>query len=272
MPKLTNAVWQYRLDKMTALMDDLAVDALIFTSADFFQYATNFHTDVLPWERPIFAVVPRNGTPFLVMNELSTHHMRFSQEQGKVWITDISYYAEHPRVTNRLPLTAQLPEVLATRLKAAGLARSRIAVEGGSPVLAQVGRILPEIALRGATPECRSLRWQKHEEEIAVMAAAASISDWIQDRYRENIRPGICLAAWRWRVLRRAHQRRRCAGQHRHPAAQRPDHRERTHLVLRQALNRADKVVDGGQSRQRSGHRRRPDRQSRLHDRCGRAG
>ncbi len=190
MPKLTHAVWHYRRDKMTALMDDLAVDAIIFTSADFFQFATNFHTDVLPWERPIFAVVPRNGTPFLVMNELSTHHMQFSQEQGKVWITDITYYAEHPRVSNRLPLITQLPEVLAARLAAAGLARSRIAVEGGSPVLAHVGRILPEMVLRPATPECRSLRWQKHEEELAVMAAAASISDWIQDRYRENIQPG----------------------------------------------------------------------------------
>lgn len=190
MPKLSNAVWRYRHEKMTALMDDLAVDAIVFTSADFFQFATNFHTDVLPWERPIFAVVPRNGTPFLVMNELSTHHMRFSQEQGKVWITDITYYAEHPRVTDRLPLITQLPEVLAERLRQTGLARSRIAVEGGSPVLAQLGRLLPDLTLRAATAECRSLRWQKHEEEIAVMAAAASISDWIQDRYRENIRPG----------------------------------------------------------------------------------
>jgi len=190
MPKLTQAVWQYRFDKMTTLMDELAVDAIIFTSADFFQFATNFHTDVATWERPIFAVVPRNGAPFLVMNELSTHHMQFSQEQNRIWITDVSYYAEHPRVTNRLPLVTQLPELLAARLKAAGLGRSRIAVEGGNAILAQVGRILPEIALRSATPECRSLRWQKHEEELTVMAAAASLSDWLQDRYRENIRPG----------------------------------------------------------------------------------
>ena len=31
---------------------ELAVDALVFTTADFFQFATNFHTDVQPWERP----------------------------------------------------------------------------------------------------------------------------------------------------------------------------------------------------------------------------
>ena len=68
MPKLTQALWRYRHDKMTQLMDALAVDALVFTTADFFQYATNFHTDVQPWERPIFAVIPRQGDGFLVMN------------------------------------------------------------------------------------------------------------------------------------------------------------------------------------------------------------
>jgi len=190
MPKLTQAVWDYRFNKMAALMDDLAVDAIVFTSADFFQFASNFYTDVQTWERPIFAVVPRNGAPFVVMNELSMHHMQFSLEQERVWINDVSYYAEHPRVVDRLPLVTQLPELLATRLKAAGLARSRIAVEGGNAILAQAARILPELSWRNATSECRSLRWQKHKEERDVMAAAASLSDWLQDRYRENIRPG----------------------------------------------------------------------------------
>ncbi|MGO4812018.1 M24 family metallopeptidase [Cupriavidus sp. 2MCAB6] len=190
MPILTKAVWDSRYRKMLALMDDIHADAIIFTSSDFFQFATNFHTDVLPWERPVFAVVPRNGTPFLVMNELSTNHMRFSQEREKVWITDISYYAEHPRLSHRLPLLGQVPELLAERLKGAGLARSRIAVEGGSAALAAAARLLPELTLQPATAECRSLRWQKHAEELAVMAAIGSISDWVQDRYRENIRPG----------------------------------------------------------------------------------
>lgn len=190
MPKLTKAVWTHRFTKMQALMDETRTDAIVFTGADFFQFATNFHTDVLPWERPIFAVVPRNGTPFLVMNELSTNHMRFSQEQGKVWITDVSFYAEHPRQTQRLPLIQQLPELVAERLKAAGLAHSRIAVEGSSPVLPAVARLLPEMTLCPATQQARTLRWQKHAEELAVMEAIADISDWLQDRYRENIRPG----------------------------------------------------------------------------------
>lgn len=190
MPQLTQAVWHYRREKMFRLMDDLAVDALVFTTADFFQYATNFHTDVQPWERPIFAVIPRHGDGFLIMNELSTHHMRFSLEAEKVWVTDVTYYAEHPMVQNRLPLISQLPEVLADCLKLAGLHRARIATDGASGVLAAAQRLLPELQIRVATLECRSLRWQKHAEELAVMQSIAGLSDWIQDRYRENIRPG----------------------------------------------------------------------------------
>lgn len=190
MPKLTQAVWRYRHEKMQTLMDELGVDALVFSTADFFQFATNFHTDVQPWERPIFAVMPRQGDGFLVMNELSTNHMRFSVEAEKVWVTDVTFYAEHPMVKGRLPLISQLPEVLAERLKRAGLARSRIAVDAGSSVLAAAQRLLPDLQVRVATADFRSLRWQKHAEELHVMEAMASLTDWLQDRYRESIKPG----------------------------------------------------------------------------------
>ncbi len=190
MPKLTQATYRYRSEKMQRVMDALKLDALLFTSADFFQFATNFHTDVQPWERPIFAVFARNGDPFLVMNELSTNHVRFSIEKSKLWVTDISFYAEHPKVGDRLPLLTQVHELLAERLRAAGLARARIGVEGSSGLLAAVNRILPELQWRPCLAEMRSLRWQKHEEELKVMEAAAGIADWVQDRYRENIRPG----------------------------------------------------------------------------------
>lgn len=146
MPRLTTAVWRHRRQQMNDLMDALRLDALVFTSADFFQFATNFHTDVLPWERPIYAVVPRDGDGFLVMNELSTNHMRFSREQGKVWITDVSFYAEHPRLVERLPLPSELPELLAQRLAQAGLARARVGVEGGSPALTAAAAQLPTCA------------------------------------------------------------------------------------------------------------------------------
>ncbi len=190
MPHLSTAVRDHRWAKAFALMDELRVDAFVFTGGDFFQFISNYHTDVQVWERPIFAVLPRNGTPFLVMNELSTSHVRFSLEAGKLWITDIHFWSEHPRVQQRLPLAPQLPELLAERLRAAGLARSRIAVEGGNGPLTAAARLLPEATFRACTPEARSLRWQKHAEELELMRQLAATADWLQERYREHIRPG----------------------------------------------------------------------------------
>lgn len=190
MPKLGHAVRDDRWNKARAVMDTLRADAFIFTGGDFFQFITNFHTDVQVWERPIYAVLPRDGAPFLIMNELSTHHVRFSIELGTLWVDDISFWAEHPRVTSRLPLAPQLPELIADRLRAAGLARSRIAVEGGNAALSAAARRLPDATFRPSTAEARTLRWQKHPEEIALMQALAETADWLQERYRENIRPG----------------------------------------------------------------------------------
>lgn len=190
MPHLTKAVHDYRLAAMHRLMDRLRVDALVFGSPDFFQYATNFQLDVWPWERPVFVVVPRNGETFAVMNELSTNHMRFATEKGTVWLSDVTYYAEHPRVANRLALPSQLPEVVAALLAAKGLGMSRIAVDVQHPILTGAQRYLPEMTLRPAMAEMRSLRWVKHAEELQTMRDLAALTDWVQDRYRENIRPG----------------------------------------------------------------------------------
>ncbi|MEZ5657988.1 MAG: Xaa-Pro peptidase family protein [Burkholderiaceae bacterium] len=187
---LSHAVRDYRWAKTRALMDAMQVDAFIFTGADFFQFITNFHTDVQTWERPIFAILPRDGTPLLIMNELSMHHVRYSLEGGKLWSEDIEFWSEHPRLTDRLPLPSQLPEMLADRLRRAGLTRSRIAIEGGNSALTRAMALLPEARAVPATAEARSLRWQKHAEELDAMLSLAQIADWLQDRYRENIRPG----------------------------------------------------------------------------------
>jgi Xaa-Pro aminopeptidase len=190
MPKLTRRTADMRLNAMRDLMRESDVDALLLSSADFFQWATNFHVDVLTWERPIFVVIPASGEPFAIMNELSTSHMRFAKERDSVWLNDVSFYAEHPKTTQRQPLLAELPEMLAERLRQAGLARSRIGVDASGGPLARAAALLPECSLIALTAPLRALRWVKGEEELAIMRAASSLSDWVQERYRENIRAG----------------------------------------------------------------------------------
>lgn len=190
---LSTTVREYRHKLMHDTMDRVGLDALAFTTADFFQFATNFSTDVLTWERPIACVVPRNGSPFAVLNELSTNHWRFGAEAQKLWVSDVQFYAEHPRVTERLPVASQWPELVAERLKQAGLGRARIGVDAGGGPFAKAVALLPAAKLEVATSECRQLRWVKHEEEIALMRRIAGLTDWVQDQYREAIRPGRLL-------------------------------------------------------------------------------
>jgi Xaa-Pro aminopeptidase/Xaa-Pro dipeptidase len=54
----------------------------------------------------------------------------------------VTYYAEHPRVANRLALPSQLPEVAAALLATKGLRMSRIAVDVQHPILTGAQRYL----------------------------------------------------------------------------------------------------------------------------------
>ena len=187
---LSKAVFDYRRGLMCDLMRARDLDALGFQGPDFFQFATNYHTDVRPWERPILVVVPMDGEPFAVMNELSTNHIRMAEERGTLWVTDITLYAEHPKVTARQPLVSQWPEAVAETLRGRGLATARIGLESTGGPMARVSGLLPRIDLVPFEREMRALRLVKHGEELEIMRQAAALSDWVQDRYRENIRPG----------------------------------------------------------------------------------
>ncbi len=186
---LGSAVHEHRMDAMRALMEREELDALAFTSADFFQFATNFATDVQTWERPVLVLVPRAGEPFVVLAELSEHHWRYATEAGRLWVREAHFYAEHPRLAERATLVGEWPELVAELLKARALARGRIAADAVTAPLARAASLLPGAKLLPLPAEIRSLRWVKHAEEIALMREIAALSDWVQDRYRENIRP-----------------------------------------------------------------------------------
>lgn len=192
MPKLGHATRDFRLAQMRALMDSEGLDALAFTTGDNFQFATNFHTDVQVWERPIVGVIPRNGDPFAVMHELSTTHLRFAREAGEMWLSDVTLYAEHPRVVDRLPLLPQWPALVADVLAGHGLARARIGVDAGGPLLTAIAR-LPHARPEVMVEKFRALRWVRCEEELALLRDLAALTDWAQERYREGLRPGrVC--------------------------------------------------------------------------------
>lgn len=191
MSLLTDKTRISRYAALQQLSQDLGLDAVAFFAEDFIEFFSNFHVDVRAWERPIVAVVPASGDPFAVFNELSTTHLRIARERKSLWIEDVELYAEHPRVDHRLPLLPQLPEHIADRLRRAGLSRARIGIDSAGALAAKLAALLPEVSFVPITRELRALRFVKHPEEIEIMRKAASLSDWIQERYRERLRPGV---------------------------------------------------------------------------------
>ena len=187
---LSKNVADYRRAAMQQFMDDRQLDALAFLTPDYFFYATNYFLDVAPWERPVIVVVPRNGDPFAVMHELSTSHVRMAREHGTLWVDDVVLYSEHPRLDDRLYLTPQWPEMVADQLLEHGLRFGRIGVDSASGLLAQTKLILPGVTFLPIEREMRALRLVKHAEEIELIRMGASLSDWAQERYREEIRLG----------------------------------------------------------------------------------
>lgn len=186
---LSRAVFDYRKGLMDAFMDREGYEALAFTTSYFFQFATNFHLDVQTWERPVAAIVPRHGEPFVLMCELSTSHLRFAKERDQLWFDDITFYSEHPRVEHRTWLVKEWGRMAADVLKAKGLNKARIACDVVGP-MAKAAAVLPKLQVEGALEDFRAMRLVKHPEELALMREAADFSDWIQERYLENIRPG----------------------------------------------------------------------------------
>src|SRR6266481_4054948 len=164
------ATREYRARLMRELMDAEQLDALAFTTADYFKFASNFDIDVSGFERPELCVIPRNGEPFVILHELSTNHWRIRAEDQRLWVSDASFYSEHPRVRQRLPLTPQWHEMVAAKLEQAGLHRSLIGTDGGG--LSRVAQLLPHLHVEVVENKCQRLRWVKDEEELAVMREA----------------------------------------------------------------------------------------------------
>ncbi|KDM65374.1 Xaa-Pro peptidase family protein [Acidiphilium sp. JA12-A1] len=197
---LSRDVQDYRIGLLDGLMEQEELDAVVVFGAEFFQFFSNFHLDVLTWERPVTLVLPRGGAPFALMNSLSTNHLRMARERQSMWVEDVTIYFEHPKPG--VPLVGGFVELLAERLAACGLTGKRIGTDIATPALAAAAARLDGASISNVQAGLRRLRWIKHAEELAIMREIADLSDWVQDRYREQIRPGrlvqemdLCIAA-----------------------------------------------------------------------------
>lgn len=200
MPFVPQHVFADRARQIREYLSENGQEALIVTTPDNFYLVSGFHLDVAPWERPVAAVIPREGEPFLVMNELSTHHLLMAAERESLFIRDYAIYVEHPRAVNRTYTRLQWGQLLAEKLRSRGIRRGLIAVEGSGP--AALREAMPELTFADATQFLVLLRSVKYPEELEIMRLCADLTDWAQDRYMEQVKPGLTVAAFDFDLCR----------------------------------------------------------------------
>jgi Xaa-Pro aminopeptidase len=177
--------------------------ALLVQDPDHFYMLTGFHLDVAPWERPVAAVIPAIGEPFLIMNELSTHHLRMATERGTLHVTDAAIYVEHPRAAGRTYTRDRWLELLAVKLHKVGFRKGRLAADRISAFRGLRGR-LPGLAEFGSASKFLvEMRWRKYPAELKIMREGAALTDWGQDRYMDFIKPGMLVAEHDLEIARR---------------------------------------------------------------------
>jgi Xaa-Pro aminopeptidase len=200
LPFVPQHVFADRARRIREYLSENGLEAFLVTTPDNFYMVSGFHLDVAPWERPVAAVIPREGEPFMVMNELSTHHLMMAEERGSLFIRDYAIYLEHPRATGRTYTRLQWGELLAEKLRSRGIRRGKVAVEGSGP--AALKEAMPQLTFEDHTPFLVAMRMVKYPEELAILRLCAELTDWAQDRYMELVKPGLTVAAFDFEISR----------------------------------------------------------------------
>lgn len=199
---LSPAVFVWRHEKIRKYCGERNLVGVVVTTPENFYMVSGFHLDVAPWERPVAAVIPAQEDPFMVMNELSTHHLRMAAERGSLYIKDYEIYTEHMRMENRTYIVSQWTRLLARKLRDRGVVGGRLGVEGNATALARLKEDLPDIELVHVDQLFVELRQIKHPEELATMRLAAQLTDWAQDVYMKTIKPGMLVTELDFEVSR----------------------------------------------------------------------
>lgn len=175
------------LPRLTALMDESGLDALVLRSGSNFTYLSGVvypgtlarHMDLTDSTRPVILVWPRNGKPVILTNKTASGLV---ERDG--WIDDyVLYEAYVDSASDRL---AQL-------LKEKGLGTSRIGFEKDYWSAAHweaMQKAAPKLGMVDCTALMDRVRWIKTPEEVALLRQAADLLD---DAYLEafgRIRPG----------------------------------------------------------------------------------
>lgn len=186
---LDRSVFGKRHERVRKFLEKEGYEAFLILTPDNFYYTTGFFLDVAPWERPVAACIPKNGEPFLVLNELSTNHVRMAKERGSLAVDDVHFWHEHPSSSLRSYTRLQWTELLVAQLRSRGVDRGLIACDAGFAAVKAVKSTLPKVEFIVESELIKEMRMVKSEPELEYIREGAKLTDYGQSVFRELVRP-----------------------------------------------------------------------------------
>lgn len=187
------ALTRDRLASLQAWLAEHDFDAYVVTGVENAAYLSGWRPDVEPWERPIALLVPLRGESVLVLHELSVHGVRMARERGTLVVDDAVFYVERPAPGGAS--RANWGELVAAKLAAVGVpAAGRVACDALPGYLSEITAASPGVQLVADASPLIDARAVKAPEELALMRAAAALTDFGQEVFFDLARPGALIA------------------------------------------------------------------------------
>ncbi len=187
---LDRSVFSERHERIRDFLEKEGYEAFLVLTPDNFYYTTGFFLDVAPWERPVAACIPKVGEPFLVLNELSTNHVRMAKERGSLAVDEVYIWNEHPSSVLRGYTRPQWTELLAAQMKSHGIDRGLVACDGSFNAVRAVKNALPKVELIVEAELIKEMRMVKSDAELAYIREGAKLTDYGQSVFRDLVKPG----------------------------------------------------------------------------------
>ncbi len=187
---LKRDVFLGRHQRIREFLEREGQQAYLVLTPDNFYYTTGFFLDVAPWERPVAAVIPKDSEPFLVMNELSTHHLMMAKERGTLAVDDVHIWHEHVSSTVRAYTKLQWTGLLAQELKRRGIDRGVLACDSSPGSVMPLREYLPKVSFVSEAQFIKDMRMVKCPEELELFRVGAQLSDYGQSVFKDLVKPG----------------------------------------------------------------------------------
>lgn len=160
----------------------------------------NVDRDASGWERPCALVVPLDGEPVFVLNEICEPHARLAVELGWCWATDLRFYVERPRPDPEVVTIEAWGLLLSEVLRDRALDGARLACDNPAFCRHWLGEHAGDVHLVDASGWVKHARMVKDESELITLRRACELTDGAMAEFAALIRPGEVAMEVAWEV------------------------------------------------------------------------